>query len=400
MQLLKTTLFTQKSEFGDFELKPDEGWKISQTFIDFESGLLVVSASILDESKWIRSEWGRTIPTRQYIIDAEQKKILSTEEWKARFSYTPVEIISEDGMHRLLIKRIHEPENNTDGIEEELIEIATGKLISKSSSVAFYERKRENILEYRERRKLEELDAQQKLDAKLTLHQFYQEELSKLKKGPVICFYSDRKTFELSYDGNVFELGSSDELPGKNKGKMHFTSYRSFENLEEFWQTFAAEPNWYVVYTLLRNNRENDQYRLLTAFVIEAFNEIRKQQQFSPEEYSRLQIWENAFHNDLLKHTEYKQYCPECKNEVNYNLRYLTSLCSACCSKLTDKKGRKVDFYNTGMSGGCQGYYTDVTPNELYNSNECYIGKNKYIANEAHFGGIVVQKVGWGDDSF
>lgn len=398
MQLLETSSSTQKSEFGDFELKPDEGWTISQAFIDFESGLLVVTTSILDESKWSRSEWGTTIPSRQYIIDAKQKKILFPEEWKARFSYSPVEIISEDGLHRLIIKRVHEPENNTDGIEEELIEIATGKLISKSSSVAFYESKRENILEYRERRKLEESEAQQKLDEKLTLQQFYRQELSRLKKGPVMCFYSDRKTFELSYNGNVFELGSSDELPAKNEGKIRFTSYRSFENLEEFWQVFTAEPNWYVVYTLLRNNREQDQYRLLTAFVIETFNEVRKQQQFSPDEYSRLQTWENAFHNDLLKHTEYRQYCPECKNEVRYNLRYLTSLCSSCCLKLTDKRGRKVDFYNTGISGGCQGYYTDVTPNELYDLYECYIGKNKYVANEARFGGIVIQKAGWDDD--
>ena len=51
MKVLKSTILKKrKCEFGNFELAPENGWKISQSFIDFESGLLVVSTNDENES--------------------------------------------------------------------------------------------------------------------------------------------------------------------------------------------------------------------------------------------------------------------------------------------------------------------------------------------------------------
>lgn len=50
MEIIKNKLLrSQNCKYGDFEIKPENGWKISETFIDFESKLLVVSVSIIDE---------------------------------------------------------------------------------------------------------------------------------------------------------------------------------------------------------------------------------------------------------------------------------------------------------------------------------------------------------------
>ena len=99
MKVLKSTILKKrKCEFGDFELTVKKGWKISQSFIDYESGLLVVSTSDEDESNWEDTGFGsRTIPTKKYIIDPKIGDILSREKWSTQFSYTPKEVISDDG---------------------------------------------------------------------------------------------------------------------------------------------------------------------------------------------------------------------------------------------------------------------------------------------------------------
>ena len=77
MKIIKSSFFNpKKSEFGKFELIPDEGWKISNSFIDYESKLLIVSTSIIDKSKWIDNKYNYTIPTKEYKIDLSTLKIL------------------------------------------------------------------------------------------------------------------------------------------------------------------------------------------------------------------------------------------------------------------------------------------------------------------------------------
>lgn len=64
-------------------------------------------------------------------------------------------------------------------------------------------------------------------------------------------------------------------------------------------------------------------------------------------------------------------------------------VCNACSDRVTDNKGRPLIFYNTTMSGGCQGYYADTR--EVYLDPICYINGYACTAVEARMGGIVIQ---------
>lgn len=87
-----------------------------------------------------------------------------------------------------------------------------------------------------------------------------------------------------------------------------------------------------------------------------------------------------------------KQFCPICQKEVAVNERYPNYICEECASKTTDKEGRPVEYFNTTILGtGCQGRYKDAS-SEIYNSNHCYVNGILCIAEEARFGGIVIQK--------
>lgn len=61
--------------------------------------------------------------------------------------------------------------------------------------------------------------------------------------------------------------------------------------------------------------------------------------------------------------------------------------------KKPDSEGRKVEFYNSEFGGfGVQGYYLDTEEEEKYNSKICYIDGKEFYAEEARFGGIVIQR--------
>jgi hypothetical protein len=86
------------------------------------------------------------------------------------------------------------------------------------------------------------------------------------------------------------------------------------------------------------------------------------------------------------------QYCPICKNETEYNQRYPNYICIVCAEYSSDEKGRALKFYNVSMSGGFEARYCDT--GEIRSSHICYIKGNKCWADEARFGGIVIQLVG------
>lgn len=138
MKIIKSKIFKRrKCEFGNFEIVPEKGWKISQSFIDFESGLLIVSESDEDKNNWRSGGGISQIPNRQFIIDQKNAVILKPIEWIKYFNYKTIETYSEDKKLKLLSTRVHEPERNTDGIKEELIDVESGKTISTSTGVAF-----------------------------------------------------------------------------------------------------------------------------------------------------------------------------------------------------------------------------------------------------------------------
>lgn len=81
--------------------------------------------------------------------------------------------------------------------------------------------------------------------------------------------------------------------------------------------------------------------------------------------------------------------CPICFTIIKKSFRYPHYVCSDCSQRASDKNGRLLNFYNVDLSGGFWGRYLDTK--EIYESHICYIDGVKCYADEAHFGGIVVE---------
>jgi len=84
-----------------------------------------------------------------------------------------------------------------------------------------------------------------------------------------------------------------------------------------------------------------------------------------------------------------KHNCPICNRELNFNARYPNYICNDCSDKATDKNGRKLNFYNTSIGGGFEAIYIDTK--EIYDSHICFVDNIECYADEARFGGIVIE---------
>lgn len=81
--------------------------------------------------------------------------------------------------------------------------------------------------------------------------------------------------------------------------------------------------------------------------------------------------------------------CPVCTTKLEANERYPRYVCPPCAEKTCDAQGRKVSFRNLSFEGGCEGYYPDT--DEKYLNQDCFIEGHACYADEARFGGIVIQ---------
>jgi hypothetical protein len=81
--------------------------------------------------------------------------------------------------------------------------------------------------------------------------------------------------------------------------------------------------------------------------------------------------------------------CPICSIEIEKSRRYPNCVCKGCSYRACDENGRLLKFFNIDLSGGFLSRYVDT--NEKYESHLCYIKGVKCYADEAHFGGIVVE---------
>ena len=85
------------------------------------------------------------------------------------------------------------------------------------------------------------------------------------------------------------------------------------------------------------------------------------------------------------------QFCPICSNPIDSAPRYPRCVCSECAGKAASQDGRALKFYNLSLSGGFGASYADT--GEPYDSHDCFIDGIKCRADEARFGGIVIEVV-------
>ena len=86
------------------------------------------------------------------------------------------------------------------------------------------------------------------------------------------------------------------------------------------------------------------------------------------------------------------QTCPICSVEVPPSEGYPRYVCRTCAGKAASAEGRLLKFNNKNISGGFIARYADT--GEKYPSHECFINGIQCHADEAKFGGIVIEVVG------
>lgn len=83
--------------------------------------------------------------------------------------------------------------------------------------------------------------------------------------------------------------------------------------------------------------------------------------------------------------------CPICNKPVQHWDRYPHAVCHQCSKKACDIHGQPLTFGNICAGGGFRAVYTNT--HTEYPSHTCYIEGIECRADEARFGGIVVEAV-------
>ncbi len=92
------------------------------------------------------------------------------------------------------------------------------------------------------------------------------------------------------------------------------------------------------------------------------------------------------------------QPCSNCLKDVPFNPRYPNYICEDCQNKeIRDINGILVEFCNKDFGGGLLVFYCDenkqvIRQDTSFSKFECYIDGKPFIASEAKFGGIIIQK--------
>ena len=81
--------------------------------------------------------------------------------------------------------------------------------------------------------------------------------------------------------------------------------------------------------------------------------------------------------------------CPICGIALEPVARYPRYVCQDCADRATSIDGRPLEFFNLGLSGGYGARYADNQTS--YNSHDCFIDGQACRADEARFGGIVIE---------
>ena len=378
----------RESEYGKFDLVPEEGQKLRH-FTDFESKLIVVSESPIDTSKLPSQHGCVTSPTKTYIVDPNEQKILSFQQWKKYFSYEPIETISDDGKLKEVWTRKHEKERDIDSYEGYLVEIETGnKVIDGATSVAFHDKERTSLIEsyYQsiEQRKqyLKSLEKGEYPELK------YQSYFDNLNEGELIIQYFDERiVYELKLCSGKFQLkkGSKPKLREEwDKLKLE-SVIDDFETIDNFWNYFISEQNWFTKYCIRLNNRVIEKSIILT------HNQILQQGEISYDEHEKLNNWINKCFNEEIERNVYWQFCSNCRERVLYYPRYPKHACRECVKLIKDEFGNPLDYQKTHeLKYGQNGFELRLKDNEEV--VKIFIGKDEYWASEARFGGIVHQK--------
>jgi hypothetical protein len=161
----------------------------------------------------------------------------------------------------------------------------------------------------------------------------------------------------------------------------------NFGSLKEMANWLFGRPHWY--------SAEPESIPIeIIPLITEEINRLKKKGNLSWEAHADLYRWEDMIFSKRGGEA-LRQYCGNCKKEIDYDARYPTKICDSCRKKLTDWQGSKVEFFNQGFGGyGCQGFYWGTKQQRKYALDIAYIGQKTFKAQEHYFGGIVISRMG------
>lgn len=81
--------------------------------------------------------------------------------------------------------------------------------------------------------------------------------------------------------------------------------------------------------------------------------------------------------------------CPICRVPLPEAERYPRYVCNSCAERATSADGRSLEFANIDMSGGYQARYAHTSA--PHDRHDCWIDGIACRADEARFGGIVIE---------
>jgi len=340
----------QHSEYGNFKLIPDDGMKL-YSFIDYDSKLLIVSESPIDTSNLPSQHGIVQIPSTQFVVNTNSRKILSPKEWRTHFNYEIIETTTSDGKLKEIVQRIHEPDNNTDSIVYSLLNLETNEFIYKDgSSVAFQDKPRENSV----KRYHESIENRKKYLKSLELGNYpinkHNQYLNELIEGDsIIQYFNDKDVFELNFTKSKFVLLKSSKPKRREEWEsIDYEKVKSFNNLIDFWKyltkpnqsifNFNKKNNWYSIYTLRTKSRAIEK------FIIQEHNNLVRNKIIPYKRYQDLNNWMNINYNQELERNVFWQFCSNCRERVFYNPRYPNHACRKCVDEIRDSNGSKLDY--------------------------------------------------------
>lgn len=206
----------------------------------------------------------------------------------------------------------------------------------------------------------------------------YQNYLSELTEGLILIGYLD--------GSDLFELKSESR---KTTLYVNGVFVEAFSSIEGFWSAFSKIDFW-------NKYKCKSLHPVLHKFVIASHNQVVKERVLSFHENELLYSWVQLACNDKIKKNVYWQFCSRCRKRVMYFPRYPKRICGECSNlDVFDENGYKLSFSNAGFGGGfIAKYYQGETLVKETNDEwgkVCFIEGKKYIADEARFGGIVIQ---------
>ena len=86
-----------------------------------------------------------------------------------------------------------------------------------------------------------------------------------------------------------------------------------------------------------------------------------------------------------------EHHCPICNAFMQFTPRYPKAICGKCSENVKDSDGFNVTYFNVSISGGFKSVH-DINGTSVEKEDHiCYINGIRCYADEARFGGIVIQ---------